>query len=107
MTKKRDFIIYLKDMLESSSKGISFIQNLTYNEFSKDEKTQFALIKAIEIVGEASTKIPENIKNKFPEIPWREVSGMRNKLVHDYFGVNLKVVWNTAKEDLPQLKSIL
>ncbi len=74
---KRDFIVYLKDMIDSSSKGINFISNMTYDEFIKDEKTQYALIRAIEVIGEASTKIPKNIKDKFSEIPWREVSRIR------------------------------
>jgi len=104
---KRDFIVYLKDMIDSSSKGINFISNMTYDEFIKDEKTQYALIRAIEVIGKASTKILKNIKDKFSEIPWREVSRMRNKLIHDYFGVNLKVVWKTGIEDLPDLKSKL
>jgi len=58
----------------------------------KDEKTQFAVIRAIEIVGEASKKIPRSLKNKYPDIHWREIGGMRDKLIHDYFGVNSKIV---------------
>ncbi|MBK7107387.1 MAG: DUF86 domain-containing protein [Ignavibacteriae bacterium] len=107
MSIDRDFIQYLNDMLESTSKGILFIKGLTINEFRKDEKTQFAVIRAIEIVGEASKKVPKEIKNNFSEIPWREISGMRDKLIHDYFGVNVDVVWKTAKKDLPTLKKLL
>jgi uncharacterized protein with HEPN domain len=94
-------------MLDSISKGISFIQGMNQEEFIADEKTQYALIRAIEIVGEASKKIPIDIKNISPEIPWREISGMRDKLIHDYFGVNAKVVWITATIDLPDLKEKL
>jgi uncharacterized protein with HEPN domain len=77
---------------------------MSFEDFLKDEKTQFSLIRAIEIVGEASKKIPKNIRDKHLEIPWREISGMRDKLIHDYFGVDANVIWKTAKEDLPQLK---
>jgi uncharacterized protein with HEPN domain len=70
----------------------------------KDEKTQYAVIRAIEIIGEASKKRPKSLKNKYSTIPWREISGMRDKLIHDYFGVNQKVIWKTVKEDLPVLK---
>jgi uncharacterized protein with HEPN domain len=107
MNIQRDYIQYLFDMLESTKKGIGFIKGYSLSKFKKDEKTQFAVIRAIEIVGEASKKIPKRITNNYNEIPWREISGMRDKLIHDYFGVNAEVVWKTAKEDLPALEKLL
>jgi len=105
MTSIRNYNVYIQDMYESVLKGISFIKGFNFKTFENDEKTQYALIRAIEIIGEASKKIPPQFKKKYPDIPWREISGMRDKLIHDYFGVNTRVVWKTAKEDLPTLKN--
>lgn len=104
MKKQRDYSDYFNDIYDSINKGIAFIEGMSFEDFSKDEKTQFALIRVIEIIGEASKKIPTDIKNQSKEIPWREIGGMRDLLIHDYFGVNIQVVWETAKKDLPELK---
>lgn len=95
---------YLADILEAIDKAQSFIEGMGLHQFEKDEKTQFACIRALEIIGEAATKFPNSTHRKYPNIPWKEVIGMRNKLIHDYMGVNAHVVWKTIQEDLPELK---
>ncbi len=102
-----DFIVYIDDMLDAVKKGISFVEDISFPEFKVDDKTQFAVIRAIEIIGEASKKIPTEIKKQYREIPWKEIGGMRDKLIHDYFGVDIEVVGKTVEEDLHSLKPLL
>jgi len=101
---KKDYRDYLDDIINAITKAEQFIGKMTFEDFEKDEKTIFAVVRALEIIGEATRKLPESLKNKYPKIPWREISGMRNKLIHEYFGVNLRVVWDTVKKDIPTIK---
>ena len=77
------------------------MQGLDYDGFYKDDKAVYAVIRAFEIIGEAARQVPEKVRDVNPEVPWREITGMRNKLTHEYFSVNTKVVWRTVQEDLP------
>lgn len=103
MTFNRNELLYLQDILDAVKRIRIFIGKMSYDEFIKDEKTQYAVIRALEIVGEASKKINQEFKEIYSDLPWREMSGMRDKLIHDYFGVNTEVIWKTAKEDIPLL----
>ncbi len=103
MRTKRKYIDYLQDMLENSSKAIEFASGMSFEQFNNDPKTGYAVVRALEIVGEAAKKVPEDFRNSNPGIPWREITGTRDKLIHEYFGVNWLVIWKTVQEDLPPL----
>lgn len=98
---KREYEDYVRDMLENADKALLFIDGLDYDGFCQDDKAIYAVIRTFEIIGEAARQIPEKVREANPDIPWREITGMRNKLTHEYFGVNTKVIWRTVQEDLP------
>ena len=91
-------------MLENIEKANYFIENLTYEDFKADERTNFAVIRCLEIVGEASKSIPKEIKSNYNDIPWEDIAGLRDKIVHGYSEINLFRVWLVVKEEFPILK---
>ncbi len=100
----REYKDYLVDILGAINKAELFIKGINFETFEKDDKTTFAVIRAFEIMGEAVGKIPSSVRQKHKNIPWLEMAGMRNKLIHEYFGVKPRVVWKTIKQDLPKIK---
>jgi uncharacterized protein with HEPN domain len=100
----KDFVV---DIIDAIDKAEFFVKGMKFEAFEKDVKTSFAVIRAFEIMGEAVGKIPSSVRNKHKEIPWKEMAGMRHKLIHEYFGVKPRVVWKTIKQDLPNIKPYL
>lgn len=103
---KREFIDYVQDIIDAIDKIEEFTQGITLEQFSKDDKTLFATVRAFEIIGEATSKLPSEVRSHH-DIPWQDVIGIRNKLMHEYFGVDVEVVWKTIKEDLPKLRPVI
>ncbi len=95
--------ILLVDMLLASREAVDFIGATSWEMFRLDRMRQLAVIKSIEVIGEAASKISSSFQNVHPEIPWPEIVGMRNRLVHGYFEINVARVWKTVIEDLPGL----
>lgn len=105
--KNREYGDYIQDILDSIDAIEEFVKEMQFKDFSKDKKTIYAVVRGVEIIGEATKHIPASIRNKYPKIPWKDMSGMRDKVIHEYFGVDLKVVWRTAKEELSPIRPLI
>jgi uncharacterized protein with HEPN domain len=84
-----------------------FIGDITFEEFSADRKTAFAVLRCREIIGEASKNVPAVIRRRYPAIPWKKMAGMRDKVIHFYFGVNYRRVWLVVKNDIPKINPFI
>jgi len=97
---------YIEDIVEAMNDALRFVKGLEYDDFVKDKKTVYAVTRAVEIIGEAVKNIPGKVKRRYSEIPWKKMAGMRDKLIHEYFGVDLRRVWNVVEKDIPTLKPL-
>ena len=100
---ERPQLLYCQDILESGAAIQSYVKGITCDAFVQDRMRYSAVIREFEIIGEAVGKLSEELKRQYPEIPWQDVKDFRNLLAHEYFGVDLEIVWNTIRDDLPML----
>lgn len=103
----RDPKLYLKDILEAIEAIEKFIEGIDFETFKNDDMRSSAVIRKFEIIGEAAKNFPESIKQKYTSIPWKDMAGMRDRLIHFYFGIKYDLVWNTIKDVIPQIKPLI
>jgi len=99
----RDYTLYIKDIIFSIERIEEFTSGMNYEQFTADDKTCSAVIRKLEVIGEASKCLPESITGKYDEIPWKDMARMRDKIIHFYFGVDTEIVWNVIKKRLPDI----
>ncbi len=102
MSRRRDGD-YLNDIIEAAERIIGYTADLTYAAFLNDNKTQDAVLRNLQIIGEAVKRLSGSFKRGYPGLPWREMAGMRDKITHEYFGINYDIVWTVAHEQIPRL----
>ena len=103
----KDESVYLRHIQDSIEKIESYVSGIDHDEFLENSMVQDAVIRQLEIIGEASKRVSESERAKEPDIPWNSIAGMRDKLIHNYFGVDLATVWKTVEEDLNSLKQAI
>lgn len=103
----RDCKLFVKDISEAINDIDIFVGDIDYDEFLKDKKTQKAVVWQIHIIGEATKNIPNSIREKYREVPWKYMARIRDKIAHFYFGIDYEIVWNVIKEKLPKIKPVI
>lgn len=103
----RDHRLFIQDILLAIERIESFVAGMDYESFVADDKTLSAVVRKLEIIGEAVKQLPESFTSIYPVIPWKQIAGMRDKLIHFYFGVDPLLVWQTVRNRLPELKAVL
>ena len=104
---KNEFLDYVEDILDAMDKASLLLQNVEYDQFVDDFRINFVVVRALEIIGEATKRLPQAIRDQYPHIPWRDMAGMRDRIIHGYDNVDLAIVWETVKKEIPAIKPAL
>lgn len=99
----RDFKVLLDDILEASRRIQSYTEGMTLQELRVDKKTTDAVVRNLEVIGEAIKKLPIEIRDRYPDVPWKKIAGLRDILIHEYFGIDLDIIWDVVQTKLPAL----
>jgi uncharacterized protein with HEPN domain len=99
-----EFLDFVEDILDAMEKAEILVEDFSYDEFKADFRTNFAVVRALEIVGEAAKRLPASLREEYPAIPWRGMAGMRDRIIHGYDTVDLQIVWDVVKQDIPRIK---
>jgi len=105
--KKENDLIYFEDIVDSIEKIEKYISDMSLEDFKKNDLVQDAVLRNLEIIGEASNNLSEEIKNKHKEVPWKRIIGMRNIISHKYFGIDLEIIWEIITTNLPSTKGLV
>ena len=103
----RNITLYIKDILQNMLEAEEFIEGMSYEQFISDKRTLNAVLRSLEVIGEAAKNIPDEIRVKYPDIPWKEMAGMRDKVIHLYFGVDKEVIWFVVKDRVPAIRPLI
>ena len=99
-----EFLDFVEDILDAMNKAEALLVGVIYSQFESDYRINYAVVRALEIIGEAAKRLPEDLRRRYPDIPWKGMSGMRDRIIHGYDDVDLQIVWDVVKRDIPQIK---
>jgi len=99
-----EFLDFVEDILDAMDKVELLLEGVNYDRFEADFRINFAVVRALEIIGEASKRLPDDLRKRYPAVPWKGMAGMRDRIVHGYDNVDLQIVWDVVKKDIPQIK---
>jgi uncharacterized protein with HEPN domain len=99
-----EFLDYVEDIVDAMDKAEILLRGVTYDQFESDFRINFAVVRALEIVGEATKRLPMTLRDQYPNIPWKQMAGMRDRIIHGYDTVDLEIVWDVVKQDIPEIK---
>jgi uncharacterized protein with HEPN domain len=102
-----EFLDYVEDILEAMDKAGILLEGVAYEQFQEDFRINFAVVRALEIVGEATKRLPLSLRDQYPDIPWKRMAGMRDRIIHGYDTVDLEIVWDAVKLEIPPIKPLL